>query len=443
MRSWLRSVGLDRAIAYSMVLKSWQTIAGLIGIALIAGNFPKEVQGFYYTFGSLIALQSFVELGFSLVISNFASHEWSKLHLDRNGRIEGNPDALSRLVSLGRFVFKWYAAAALIFLVFAGGCGYWFLGQASASNVNWQMPWLVHIVFSSVLMWCMPFLSLLEGCDQVAQVARFRTWQAIASNLAIWIAILSGTGLWAAPAISMTSASFCLYYLLVSRREFFKPFLRRPESERIHWRGEMLPMQWRLALQGVMNYFVFSLFTPVMFYYHGPTVAGQMGMTWEIVAGIQSVATIWVMTKAPRFGMLVAGREFIILDLKWRKAALISLLLMLCGVIVVFLLMNYLEKTHWDPINRLLAPLPFLMLAGGAVFAQAVQCIAIYLRAHKREVLTPVAIITGILMSMTVWQYGGAYGALGAAGSYLIVMSSVTFPMALIVWRRSRHEWHR
>ena len=425
-----------------MLLKSWQTIAGLIGIGLIAREFSPEVQGFYYTFASLIGLQSFVELGLHLVISNFASHEWSRLRLNREGRIEGSPEPISRLVSLGRFVFRWYAIASLAFLFLAGVGGYWFLGRASNHGVDWQMPWFFHIVFSSILLWCMPFLALLEGCDQVAQVARFRTAQAVAGTLAIWVAILAGTELWAAPAYSLISGICCLYYLLVSKRFFFKPFFEPPKDGRVSWRGEILPMQWRLALQGVTGYFVLSLFTPVMFYYHGPAVAGQMGMTWQIVGAIQAVATIWVLTKAPKFGMLIAAREYSVLDAKWRTAALVSMVLMLSGVFVVFISIYYLRHNEWSPINRLLSPLPFLLLAGGAVLTQGVQCIAIYLRAHKREALMPVGLTTGVLMGISVWQLGMDYGAPGAAAAYFLVMSTVSFPMAVFIWRRCRLEWH-
>jgi hypothetical protein len=443
MKSWLRSVGVDRAVANSIVLKAWQAIAGLVGLVLIAGNFSKEVQGFYYTFASLIALQSFVELGFNLVVLNFASHEWSRLHLGPNGQIEGDPDALSRLISLGRFAFKWYAGGALILLVVVGAGGEWFLGRATAPEVNWHLPWLAHIAFSSIIFWCLPFFALLEGCDQVAQVAKFRTYQAVAANIAIWIAILAGAGLWAAPAFSMTAALFCIGYLLVVRRSFFKPFFSHPKLKKIHWQVEVLPMQWRLALQGVMSYFVFSLFTPVMFYYHGPALAGQMGMTLQLVFAIQSIAAIWVVTKAPKFGILVARSEFPILDSRWRQAAWMSVLLMLCGVGAGFVSISYLTQIDWEPVHRILGPLPFLLLAGGALGSHAIQSIAIYLRAHKREVLTQVAVITGMLMAIAVWQLGMHYGASGAAAAYLMVMAGVAFPMSALIWWRSRLDWHR
>ncbi len=136
-----------------MLLKSWQAGAVLLGLFLIGMYFPPEVQGFYYTFASLVAYQSFVDLGLYLVISNVASHEWSKLSLAKDGSIEGDPQALSRLVSLGRFVLRWYAVAALVFFMLAGGSGYWFLGKAQTPGIDWQLPWLLHIAFSSLLVW--------------------------------------------------------------------------------------------------------------------------------------------------------------------------------------------------------------------------------------------------------------------------------------------------
>lgn len=443
MRVLFRLLGFDKAIAYSVLHKAWQALAGLVSIFLVARYFSPDVQGFYYTFASLVALQSFVELGLYLVVTNFASHEWSKLQLRQDGRIEGDLNALSRLVSLGRFVFKWYAAAAFIFLVLVGCGGYWFLSRASGFGVEWQVPWIIHVVFSAFLLWCLPFLALLEGCDQVAQVAKFRFWLAFASNLAFWVVIAGEGGLWAAPVLSMVSALLCLYYLLVSRKIFFKPFLKPPLSETMAWKSEIFPMQWRLALQGLVNYFIFSLFTPVMFYYHGPAIAGQMGMTLQIVMAMLSISLIWITVKVPRFGVLVAQRDFHRLDSEWSKASLLSVILMACGVILTFVTLAILSDLHWEPVSRLLSPVQFLMLAVGGIFAAVVQCAAIYLRAHKKEVLTKTGMISGALMAIMVWKLGMLYGPAGAAGSYLIVMSAVTFPMAFYIWKKSRREWHQ
>ena len=427
---------------FSLALKFWQAGAGLLGLFLIGMYFPPEVQGFYYTFASLVALQSFVELGLYLVISNVASHEWSRLRLAKDGSIEGDPQALSRLVSLGRFVFKWYAVAALAFFVLAGGGGYWVLGKAQTPGIDWQIPWLLHIVFSSLLLWCMPFLSLLEGCEQVAPVAKFKVWQSMASNATFWAAIVTGANLWAAPALSSISAAFCIYYLVVSKRHFFRPFLKSPISACIDWKTEILPMQWRLGLQGVMNYFVFGLFTPVMFHYHGPVVAGQMGMSLQLIAGIQSISSIWFMANTPRYGILIARREFVQLDKEWRKSTLIAVFMMLVGLVLLLGFIYLLSGMAFKLEYRVLPPTVFSLLAAGAVFSLWGQSFSVYLRAHKKEVLLQTGIVSGVVMGVLVWQLGAHFGAIGAVTSYMVVFSCVSFPMVYFAWKRARREWH-
>ncbi len=438
----IRYFGLNQAVVFSLLLKLWQAGAGLFGLFLISLFFTPEIQGFYYTFASLVALQSFVELGLYIVISNVASHEWSKLNLAMDGSIEGDPLALSRLVSLGRFVFKWYAVAALGFFLLAGVGGYWFLGKDKTVGIDWQIPWLLHIAFSSLLLWCMPFLSLLEGCGQVAAVAKFRIWQALLSNICFLFAIFSGAKLWAAPVLSSIGAFVCIYYLVISRRYFFKVFFMTPNVIGLNWRLEIFPMQWRLALLGFVNYFIFSLFTPVMFHYHGPVIAGQMGMTLQLISAVQSIATIWISTESPRFGAFVAKREFSQLDSAWRKATLYSVSMMLLGLLVLQGVLYVMTMTHMELVNRVLPLSSFGLLSAGGVFALLGHCLALYLRAHLKEVFTLVGMLSGFIMGCMVWQLGARYGSLGASASYFFVMSCVSFPLAFWIWKKARRDWH-
>ena len=70
-----RFLGLDRAIVFTIMARGWSSLAGLVTLLLIARFLTGAEQGYYYTFGSLVALQIVFELGFSLVILQMASHE--------------------------------------------------------------------------------------------------------------------------------------------------------------------------------------------------------------------------------------------------------------------------------------------------------------------------------------------------------------------------------
>ena len=79
VRPWLRRAGMDRAVAYATLAKLWAMPAGIATLLLITVCLTPASQGYYFTFFSLVALQTFFELGFLIAITQFASHEWARL----------------------------------------------------------------------------------------------------------------------------------------------------------------------------------------------------------------------------------------------------------------------------------------------------------------------------------------------------------------------------
>src|SRR2546425_217641 len=137
MRQWLKRFEVDRPVVYGLGGRIWSFLSAPVTVVLITSRFTRELQGYYYTFNSLLGLQVFVELGLNVVITQFASHEWSKLGWDPNGGLSGDPVALNRLVSLGRVAMRWFAIGATIVAVGLGGGGYLFLSQTPAHGITW------------------------------------------------------------------------------------------------------------------------------------------------------------------------------------------------------------------------------------------------------------------------------------------------------------------
>src|ERR1035437_9872245 len=76
--------------------------------------------------------------------------------------------------------------------------------------------------------------------------------------------------------------------------------------EKVHYRAEIFPYQWKIALSWISGYFIFQLFNPVLFATEGAVVAGQMGMTLAALNGVQSLSMAWITTKVPLFSGLIA-----------------------------------------------------------------------------------------------------------------------------------------
>jgi hypothetical protein len=94
----LKRFGVDRAIFYTSLARVIQAFTGVITIYFVARFLTGVEQGFYYTFGSILAIQVFFELGLNGIITQFVAHEISHLTWDSDTEISGPSQNLSRLL---------------------------------------------------------------------------------------------------------------------------------------------------------------------------------------------------------------------------------------------------------------------------------------------------------------------------------------------------------
>ena len=309
-RSWprrmLNRMEVNRAVFYALLSRGWQFVSGPVTMLLIIAFFSSELQGYYYTFGALIALQTFVEMGMQVVTLYLASHEWSKLKIDEQGALSGDADALSRIRSLASLVLKWYSVAGLLFVGGIGMAGYYFFSSQPVGNVDWQLPWLCVAGLTALSLIVTPCLTLLDGCDQVAVTNRYRAFQSITGTLVAWLVISSGGGIWTCVAICAVRLFWELWLIVIRYRRFFTSLLPPRSGALVSWSEEVWPLQWKLAVQAMATYFTSAFVIPLMFEYQGPEVAGRLGLTWSALMTLQLAAYSWLLARAPLFGSLVS-----------------------------------------------------------------------------------------------------------------------------------------
>jgi len=437
-------VWTDRAVLFALLTQSWQVLAGPVTLLLIVRYLTRETQGYYYSFGTILGLQVIFEMGFCTTLLFICSHEWAHLQLDSAGRVVGDPKALGRLASLGRLVFKWYAFASCLFVIGVGLGGYVFLNSSSHYNIHWENPWLAVVVVTGMLFWTAPFITMLDGCNQMAVTNQFRLYQAVLTAFVLWSVLFLGGGLWAVLA-SACSRLICNIYLFVIRfGRFFEIFWQSGYAEhKVSWENEIWPLQWRTGLTAIGSYFGSSLFVPVMFRYHGAVTAGQMGLTLSLLGMLQVIALVCLSTRSPRFGMLIAKRQYVELDRIFIITCIISLVIYCAGASILWGITSILYVTGNTLASRILPPLPtFLLLTANMLLILSISE-SVYLLAHKRLpilVLLP-PIITSLVAGLFVLALGSRLGATGAAGGYLGMMLALVI-WETIVWRRCRNKWH-
>jgi hypothetical protein len=453
-RSWLpfknfiryklpHAIGLDRAIAFTVLGRVLQGLGSVGSVLLIVHFLTAAEQGYYYALWSLVALQNVFELGFSFVILQVAAHERAHLEFHENGVISGSEAAHLRLASLLQRAVKWYATAALLMgvVLMIGGTRFFSMHQQTQAPELWVLPLRVTVVACAITFSIGPVLSFLEGCGQVAQVARMRFFQSAVSVVASWAALLSHHGLFS-PAMVLLGQGLVASILLFSRRKLLLPLLGMNVAGRgISWVREVWPFQWKIAVSWMCDYFIFQLFTPVLFAFRGPEEAGRMGLSMSIVLQLSAMMLAWMTTKAAPFGSLIAKKNTPELDRMFFRTLRQSLLLF--GGAAVLVLTGVLFAPYIMPrISQRIESWPvFLLLLLTALSSHVVQSEAIYLRAHKCEPFLVQSVVIAMCTAASVVLLARTAGAVGVSLAYFAVLGIAGVISATAIFRTKRRQW--
>jgi hypothetical protein len=421
--------------------RAWSAAAGLATLHFVTAYLVPVGQGYYFAFNSLAQFTQFVDLGLQVLIVQFASHEAARLTFGPRGKVNGDPDAVSRLSSLGRFGVVYYSIGALILCPVLVTAGYWMFGS-ERQTINWELPWLVLSFLVTIDLILSSFVWLLEGTNQLVFVYGYRLIRGIFSAVTIWLVLRGGGQLWAIPISLLVVIAITIVFLVCGRPQFMLLFLRRPQGAAISWRYEIMPLQWRLAISTVAGFATYSLFVPVTFKFAGPVAAGQFGLTWSLVDNMSVAALLALYVKFPSMGSLAAKRDWIGLDGLTLRASSLSLALTLVGVAILLVVAWYLHAFMPQLGARLLGTAPLIVLALSAVLKTVQVSLVLYLRAHRQEPIVPLTSVAAPLTAGAVIVGAWLYGATGVVVAYFLVMLVVWLPYTTWLTLRLRAAWH-
>lgn len=439
----LARAGLDEQVLSTLLFRGWSTVAGALTVVLMPLWLSPVEQGYYYTFGSVLGLQIFFELGLNQIVMQLASHEVAHLKMAGDGSFTGGVSQLGRLSSLAKLLRFWYLIASLLFFVVGGGAGALFFATRGTMPVQaWLGVWSLLIASAAFNLWFSPSLALLEGLGRLGDVARLRLKQSLVGYACLWVLLASGAGLWAVVSIPACSAICTGLWLQANGRGLRWLNVREPDLlNRLAWRIDVLPLQWRIAVSWISGFFIFNLFTPLVFSHRGAVEAGQMGMALNIFSAASAIGMSWVNAKAPAFTMLISRGERASLNTLFRHVAIRSTLFtaLVCGCVVIGA--GVLTWLHVPLMKRLAPPSVLLVLALVTVANSAVFAAATYMRAHREEPMLAPSVVTGLLTGVAAW-YGARLGLLPMMTLYLAVSLFVSMPWTASLFVRYYRRTH-
>lgn len=444
-----KKIGIDRSIAYSSGARIVQAFTGVGSIFFISRFLTGVEQGFYYTFGSIVAIQVFFELGLTGIIVQYVAHEASHLKIVGEN-IEGEEKYKSRLSSLLHFCVKWYSVISILLFITLLIAGFVFFNSYGGDhkNVEWRLPWILICIGTIIKLFQSPLNSYIEGLGYVKEMCKVSFWQQIILPLSAWIGLAFDFKLYVVGISSILSA---LTWNVYVRHTFLWSLLKyiwnTKISERMNYMEEIFPYQWRIALSWISGYFIFQLFNPVLFATEGPKVAGQMGMTLNVLNAIQAFSISWISTKIPSFSKLIALKNYSALDKDFVKSTiqmvcvcLFLLLIMLLGLYVIRV--NGLAINGELLANRFLGYFPILLMMVALVVNILVFALATYLRCHKKEPFLYESIVMGILSMFNTLIFGKMYGLYGICIGYCLLTLLFSLPWSFYLYVHYKHKWH-
>lgn len=423
--------GINKAIGITILSRIIQSIGGIVSIIFIAKYLSAVEQGYYYTFSSIIALQFFFELGLTGIITQYTAHEFAFLKWS-DGHLIGDTYYTSRLSSLLRFCVKWFGVISIIlfFCLFLSGTLF-FQRNEYDEIVQWRGPWILLCLTTSLNLFIDPIFSFLDGLGKVEDVAGMRLFQK--TTLLILMLIFFSLNL---KLYSGALASLCaivINYIQLGNKKRFNLIQKiwfANDKWKLNYRKEIFPFHWKMALGFLSGYFIYQLFSPVLFSFEGAVVAGKMGLTLTALNGVSSITMSWITTKVPLFSNYIAKKEFNKLDIVFGKSLKQLTTVSFVGLSLFVLIMVEMKIYFPEFRLRFLQDNLLIMLSLVTFTNQFIFSWSTYLRCHKQEPFLLYTIVMGILCALSTLILGKYLGLQGLVKGFTFINLFIGLPLA-------------
>jgi len=385
---------------------SWALAAGLAVVVLS----PERI-GIFLSFAGLAAFAALSDVGLNYSVL-----------LAAGARPADDPAPIreAALTALIPTVALTFAAQLLI--------GYAFLVRYADVGLA---PWLAYCLLASAYQLLYLFVVVVEGTNR-----RLAAWRAnfileVLAGATLLIAIASGNELWGFAAAMLVR---CLLVMAWFRQEFVDQWRRRQsyvrEAALQLWRTQLLPMQWKTALNLLAGLATTRLLTPILLVTNGAPTAGRIGLGLSLVAAIAAVTSAWPQSEAALYAQLYHEGRRAELFGRFRRTCLWSLVLSLSLAVSAGVAVAVLRALSDHLADRLPNGEVLWLLLPAVPLTHATYSLAIMIRSQRDDpVLIANLLYSGLLLSALWWA-----AATGPLLFCIVFLAGATAGAALYGW---------
>jgi O-antigen/teichoic acid export membrane protein len=413
--------GSDPAVFTTLLLRITTSFVPFISVLIAVRFLTLEEQGYWYLFGSILAMAGYAELGFGQILSRLTAIEWGK-------RAHGAEDSSVRIQNL----FKVALTSGLIFggiiCVITSVAGYFWISTRPAvhvTQVHWRLAWWLSSIAGPLLIALSMVNSFFEGCQLVAtvNVRRFvMSWAGLAGSIAVFV---FGGHVLGFAGSRLLPLAVGIFMVFLQHKTLIASLGNWWTADRlVSWLGDIWPLQWRYALSWSAGILINALYVPVVFNYVGPEDSGRFGLSMNILNFVFMTTTMLAGAKSPKLAMLYGQRRFSEMRHELRNMALLTSLayaLLALGFLgaVVFL------RSRNSAFSGRLIPFDLLLIGLVGVLGNSTFTLSsTFARSLNAEPFVTLSIVQGLLTIACLPWVTSHFGLGGAVCVYSVLWTA-------------------
>ena len=432
-RNFYKKINSNRQYFWGISEKVVRSLSQPISIVFVTFFLDLKSQGFLYTFISLISIKFLLELGLTQIIITFIAYEKNNFKWN-SGFLKGKFTNYLRFKKIANYSFKWFMYSSFIYLILISCVGFLLFNDSTENIFFWLYPFLILSILSSLEIAFIPIYAIKEGLGELVDVYRYRFYKASFFIISFVSLIVMEFGIWSF-SISLLSNVLIDIFFIAQNRKIFIIFLRKTKKELnpLNIIKEILPLQIKTGIGAISGFATFFLITPYTFSLLGAETAGKVGLTLALVTGISGLSIVPTIVSIQRMAYLVSTNEILKIKLLIFKLLIFMFLTHILAAIFLLLCYNFFIDLYPQITNKFLTPDLFVMYFIASMLSVGTMPLTIYMRAHKKEPIMLLSIITGLLISIGSYYGIIHYAELGAAVVYLGAIS-ITIPFYLKIF---------
>lgn len=425
---------ITRSLIIIICQRSVQALLGILTAFFIANYMSPIEQGWYYTFLSISSLYVVFELGVSLALIQASSQLFVNLRWSKYGNIIGKN--LSDFISLIKASLKYYAKVSVIFFISITFCGfYYFSLYKNYEEIFWHTPWFLLIFLIGINLITIPILAIMEGSGQISEVYIVRFFQNLIGSIMCWVTLANGGGLFCILMIPLFSLIVFIFWIIFKKIILLKIIFNYKNIKKYNWSMNIKSFQSKIAISWVSLYSMVQLIVPIVFYFMGPVISGQIGLSLAIANMIGILSNSWITRNVPLLSKSVFLKNWKLFDNTFRNDLYHS--------IIFFILIGLLTVIGYKIIfsifftDRVLSTENFIYLLVYFFFYYLNNSFAIHLRSYKKEPLVWLFLFGAITNTLFISLFAFIESLELILYSICIIQIFIITPAAFYLWNKN------